>query len=47
MVLTIMSLKKVLEKLPQYEFIRVHRSYVVPLKRIAKATINEAFIIIK
>lgn len=33
-VLTIMSLKKVLEKLPGEEFVRVHRSFIVPLKRI-------------
>lgn len=34
MVLTIMSLKKAMDKLPPGEFIRVHRSFVVPMKRI-------------
>lgn len=33
-VLTIMSMKAVMEKLPQDEFIRVHRSYIVPINRI-------------
>ena len=35
MVLTIMSLKKAMDKLPPGEFIRVHRSFVVPMKRIS------------
>lgn len=34
MVLTIMSLRKAMEKLPAGEFVRVHRSFVVPMKRI-------------
>lgn len=29
-----MTIKAMLEKLPQKEFVRVHRSYIVPLKRI-------------
>ena len=33
-VLTIMSMKAVMEKLPENEFVRVHRSYIVPLHRI-------------
>ena len=33
-VLTLMSIKKVLEKLPEKDFIRVHRSYIVPINRI-------------
>ncbi|MCC6251855.1 MAG: response regulator transcription factor [Bacteroidia bacterium] len=33
---TRMSLKNIIEKLPQKEFMRVHRSFVVPLKRIEK-----------
>lgn len=33
-VLTLMSMKKVLEKLPPDEFVRVHRSYIVPVNRI-------------
>lgn len=33
-VLTLMSMKKMMERLPQPEFIRVHRSYIVPLNKI-------------
>lgn len=33
-VLTLMSMKSVQEKLPAEEFLRVHRSYIVPLHRI-------------
>lgn len=33
-VLTIMSMKKMMERLPQTEFIRVHRSFIVPLSKI-------------
>jgi DNA-binding LytR/AlgR family response regulator len=34
MVLSLMSLKSVLEKMPAGQFIRVHRSFVVPVKKI-------------
>jgi len=34
-VLTRMTMKGVLQKLPGQEFIRVHRSFIVPLKRIS------------
>jgi DNA-binding LytR/AlgR family response regulator len=34
MILSLMSLKNVLEKLPPGQFMRVHRSYVVPVKKI-------------
>ena len=33
-VLTLMTLKSIIEKLPQEKFVRIHRSYVVPLKKI-------------
>lgn len=33
-ILTLMSMKNVLEKLPEQEFIRVHRSYIIPINRI-------------
>lgn len=33
-VLTLMSMKKMMERLPQTEFIRVHRSFIVPLSKI-------------
>jgi DNA-binding LytR/AlgR family response regulator len=29
-----MNMKQLMEKLPAKDFIRVHRSYVIPLKRI-------------
>ncbi len=32
--LTLMSMKKLMEKLPENEFVRIHRSYVVPLNKI-------------
>ena len=34
-VLTLMSMKKILEKLPNNEFIRVHRSFAVSLSTIS------------
>lgn len=34
-ILTLMSLKKIAEKLPQNEFIRVHRSFIVTLSNIS------------
>lgn len=33
-VLTLMPLKKMLEKLPEKDFKRIHRSYIVPVKKI-------------
>jgi two-component system LytT family response regulator len=33
-VLTAMSLKKILEKLPPEQFLRIHRSFVVPLAKV-------------
>jgi len=35
-ILTLMSLKAIAEKLPPGEFVRIHRSYIVPLGRIEK-----------
>lgn len=35
-VLTLMTLKSVAEKLPAQEFMRVHRSYIIPLHRVEK-----------
>ncbi len=34
MILTLMSLKSILELLPEKEFVRVHRSFIVPLSKI-------------
>lgn len=33
-ILTLMTMKSVMDKLPVNEFVRVHRSFIVPLKRI-------------
>ncbi len=33
-ILTLMNMKTVLSKLPEKEFVRVHRSYIVPINRI-------------
>ncbi|MFC5269451.1 LytR/AlgR family response regulator transcription factor [Adhaeribacter terreus] len=38
-VLTVMSLKKIVEKLPEGKFLRIHRSYVVPLAKV-KSVLN-------
>ncbi|TAJ64635.1 MAG: LytTR family transcriptional regulator, partial [Chitinophagaceae bacterium] len=35
-VLTLMTLKSIQEKLPSRDFVRVHRSFIVPLARIEK-----------
>jgi DNA-binding LytR/AlgR family response regulator len=35
-VLTLMTLKSILEKLPARDFVRVHRSYIVPINKIEK-----------
>ena len=37
-ILTLMSLKAIAEKLPSTEFVRIHRSYIVPLERIEKVS---------
>ena len=37
-ILTLMSLKAIAEKLPSSEFVRIHRSYIVPLGRIEKVS---------
>lgn len=35
-IFTLMSLKSVMEKLPKSDFIRVHRSYIVPINKIQR-----------
>jgi DNA-binding LytR/AlgR family response regulator len=40
-VLTLMTLKTMLEKLPPKEFARVHRSYIVPLSKVEKFSKNK------
>jgi len=43
-VLTLMTLKNVLEKLPSQEFLRIHRSYIVPVSKIQKFSKNKVII---
>ena len=43
-ILTLMTLKSVLDKLPQHEFIRVHRSYIIPISKIEKFNKNRIFV---
>ena len=40
-VLTLMTLKTILEKLPPKEFVRVHRSYIIPLNKVEKFSKNK------
>ena len=42
--LTLMTLKNVLEKLPSQEFIRVHRSYIIPISKIEKFNKNKVVV---
>jgi DNA-binding LytR/AlgR family response regulator len=43
-VLTLMTLKGILEKLPAKDFIRVHRSYIVPIAKIDKFSKSKIWI---
>jgi DNA-binding LytR/AlgR family response regulator len=43
-VLTLMTLKGILEKLPAKDFIRVHRSYIIPLAKIDKFSKSKIWI---
>lgn len=40
-VLTLMTLKSMQEKLPEKEFVRVHRSYIIPIQKIEKFSKNK------
>jgi DNA-binding LytR/AlgR family response regulator len=40
-VLTLMTLKTMQEKLPSKEFVRVHRSYIIPLHKVEKFNKNK------
>ncbi|MBN8837816.1 MAG: response regulator transcription factor [Sphingobacteriia bacterium] len=40
-VLTLMTLKSMQEKLPEKEFARVHRSYIIPIQKIEKFSKNK------
>jgi len=43
-ILTLMSLKAITEKLPGNEFVRIHRSYIVPLSKIEKVSSKKVMI---
>lgn len=43
-ILTLMSMKKLLQLLPEQEFIRIHRSYVVPLNKIQSVRAKKVII---
>ncbi len=43
-VLTLMTLKGILEKLPEHLFVRVHRSYIIPLHKVEKFSKNKVFV---
>ncbi len=44
-VLTLMTLKSITEKLPSRDFIRVHRSFIVPILKIEKFSKTKVFVI--
>jgi DNA-binding LytR/AlgR family response regulator len=44
-VLTLMTLKSITEKLPARDFIRVHRSFIVPVHKIEKFSKTKIFVI--
>lgn len=43
-VLTLMTLKGILEKLPETLFARIHRSYIIPLQKVEKFSKNKVVI---
>ncbi|MDI9366079.1 MAG: response regulator transcription factor [Flavobacterium sp.] len=43
-ILTLMTLKCIQEKLPSKEFIRIHRSYIIPIAKVEKFSKNKVFI---
>ncbi len=44
MVLTLMSMQNMMEKLPENRFIRIHRSYIVPLSKIEAVEKNRVIV---
>lgn len=44
-ILTLMTLKNILEKLPITEFARVHRSYIIPLSKVEKFSKNKITVV--
>ncbi|PZX65560.1 LytR/AlgR family response regulator transcription factor [Hydrotalea sandarakina] len=43
-VLTLMTLKNMQEKLPEKEFVRVHRSYIIPISKVEKFNKNKIYV---
>ena len=43
-ILTLMTLKSIQEKLPTKEFIRIHRSYIIPLAKVEKFSKSKVFV---
>jgi DNA-binding LytR/AlgR family response regulator len=43
-ILSLMTLKSILEKLPSKEFIRIHRSYIIPLAKVEKFSKSKVFV---
>jgi len=43
-ILTLMTLKGIQEKLPSKEFIRIHRSYIIPLAKVEKFSKSKVFV---
>ncbi len=43
-VLTLMTLKSMLEKLPEKNFARIHRSYIIPMHKVEKFTKNKVVV---
>ena len=43
-IITLMSLRKLMDRLPEKEFVRIHRSYVVPLNKIESVRAKSVFL---
>ncbi len=43
-ILTLMTLKGIQEKLPAKEFIRIHRSYIIPIAKVEKFSKSKVFV---
>jgi DNA-binding LytR/AlgR family response regulator len=43
-ILTLMTLKSIQEKLPAKEFIRIHRSYIIPIAKVEKFSKSKVFV---
>jgi DNA-binding LytR/AlgR family response regulator len=43
-IITLMSIRKLMDRLPEKEFVRIHRSYVVPLNKIESVRAKSVFL---